>query len=59
MPHGDIAVLWQPLEYLIIGGVAASGFIIANPMNVIKGSMRGLCRPLRGRLITKTGISNF
>ena len=37
LPHGDIAVLWQPLEILIIGGAAIGAFIIAvirNGMNL-------------------------
>ena len=31
MPHGDLAVLWQPLEILIIGGSAAGGFYYRQP----------------------------
>ncbi len=47
MPHGDIMVLWQPLEVLIIVGSAIGGFIIANPMPLIKATMKGVGRVLK------------
>ena len=34
--HGQIAVLYQPTEYLIIGGAALGTLIIATPLNVLK-----------------------
>lgn len=37
MHHGNLAVLWQPSEVIIIIGAAVGAFIIANPMHVIKG----------------------
>ncbi|HET8849846.1 MAG TPA: flagellar motor stator protein MotA [Marinobacter sp.] len=33
---GNLAVLWQPTEILIIGGAALGSFIIANPLHTIK-----------------------
>lgn len=33
---GHIDVVWQPFEYVIIGGIALGTFIIANPLSVIK-----------------------
>ncbi len=33
---GNLQVLWQPYELLIIFGAATGGFIIANPMKVIR-----------------------
>lgn len=33
---GQLGVLWQPTEVLIIGGAALGGFIIGNPMDYIK-----------------------
>ncbi len=33
---GHIHVVWQPFEFLIIGGAAFGGLIIANPMSTIK-----------------------
>ncbi len=33
---GHIEVIWQPFEFVIIGGIAVGTFIIANPMSTIK-----------------------
>lgn len=33
---GHLAVVWEPFEFAIIGGIAAGTFIIANPMSVVK-----------------------
>lgn len=33
---GHLAVLWQPYEYLIIFGAAIGGFLIANPMKIVR-----------------------
>ena len=48
MPHGDVRVLWQPLEVLIICGAAFGGFIIANPKTVIIGAGKHLGRVMKG-----------
>ncbi|MDA1132710.1 MAG: flagellar motor stator protein MotA [Proteobacteria bacterium] len=48
MPHGDIAVLNQPLEVLIIFGAATGAFIIANPGSVLKSTLKHLGRVLKG-----------
>ncbi len=48
MPHGDIAVLFQPLELLIIGGAAIGAFIIANPKPVLGKVLKTLGRILKG-----------
>jgi chemotaxis protein MotA len=40
--HGDFRVLWQPYEFVIIGGAAIGAFMIANPMHVLKGAGGGL-----------------
>lgn len=48
MHHGQIAVLIQPNEFVIIGGAGLGTFIAANPMSVIKGTMSavlGLLKP--------------
>lgn len=36
MHHGKLSVLWQPSEFIIIGGAAIGAFIIANPGHVLK-----------------------
>ncbi len=53
MPHGDLAVLWQPLELLIIGGCAFGAFVISNPKNVIIGAFKGFVRSLKGPAYNK------
>lgn len=42
MHHGELAVLWQPTEFIIIGGAGIGSFIMANPPSIIKGAVRGL-----------------
>jgi chemotaxis protein MotA len=37
LEHGNLSVLFQPAELLIIGGAAIGGFIIATPTKLIKG----------------------
>ena len=36
---GNIHLLWQPIELLIIGGAALGAFLIANPMSLVKSTM--------------------
>jgi len=48
MHHGELAVLWQPNEVLIIGGSALGALIIGNPASTIKragGAVIGLLKP--------------
>jgi chemotaxis protein MotA len=53
MPHGDLRVLYQPLEVLIICGAAIGAFIIANPKAVILGTGKHLARVLKGDPFSK------
>jgi chemotaxis protein MotA len=46
---GHIAVLWQPFEFVIIGGAAAGGYIIANPKNVLARTASAVKQVLTGR----------
>lgn len=39
LEHGNLAVLFQPIELLIIGGAALGGFLISNPMKIIKATV--------------------
>ena len=48
MPHGDIRVLFQPLEVLIILGAATGGFIIGNPKTVVLAAGKHFVRVLKG-----------
>lgn len=40
--HGNISVLWQPIEYIIIIGSGIGAFIIANPSHVLIGTIKSL-----------------
>lgn len=42
MEHGNIAVLVQPAELIIIGGAATGTVLIANPMHILKQIAGGL-----------------
>jgi chemotaxis protein MotA len=42
MEHGNLRVLVQPAELIIIGGAAAGTILIANPPTILKGIMAGL-----------------
>lgn len=48
LPHGDIGVLNQPLEFLIIFGAAFGTFLIANPVSILKKSIAFTIRALKG-----------
>ncbi len=52
-PHGDLRVLWQPLEYLIILGAALGGFIISNPKEVTLATGKHLGRLLKSAPYSK------
>jgi chemotaxis protein MotA len=48
MHHGQVAVLWQPTEFIIIGGAGIGSLVIANPPAVLKAcvsQMLGLLKP--------------
>ena len=48
IPHGDIWVLYQPLEFLIILGAGGGAFLIANPKPIIAGAGKHLGRVIKG-----------
>lgn len=48
MPHGDVRLLNQPLEVLIIFGAATGAYIIANPAAVLKATPVHLARLFKG-----------
>ena len=48
LPHGDIRVLWQPFEVLIILGCAIGAFIIANPATVQVAVLKNIKVLFRG-----------
>src|SRR6266436_2619214 len=42
MEHGNLRVLMQPAEFVIIAGAAAGTVLIANPLNTLKDIARGM-----------------
>jgi len=53
MEHGNIRVLLQPAELLIIGGAASGTILIANPLHILKKIIGGLVATLKGSMFTK------
>ncbi|MCC5809980.1 MAG: flagellar motor stator protein MotA [Ectothiorhodospiraceae bacterium] len=50
---GNIGMLWQPLEMLIIFGAAGGAFLIANPSKIIKQTLKALPTLLKGSPYSK------
>ena len=48
MHHGNLAVLWQPNEFIIICGAALGSMFISNPIKVVKGVGKSLKYLLKG-----------
>ena len=53
MEHGNIRVLLQPAELLIIGGAATGTVLIANPLHILKQIAGGIGVVFKGSKITK------
>jgi chemotaxis protein MotA len=53
MEHGQLAVLFQPAELVIIFGAAVGTVVVANPMSTIKGMIGGLLGLIKGSPYTK------
>jgi len=53
MEHGNIRVLLQPAELLIIGGAGAGTVLVANPLHVLKKIVAGLAGVFGGSKFTK------
>jgi len=53
LEHGNLAVLFQPVELLIIGGAAVGGLLIASPKKVIKTVFAGVMKMFTGKGYTK------
>ncbi len=52
-PGGHVDVLWQPFEFVIIGGAAIGQFIIGNPKSVIAGVAGSFGKILKGSKYNK------
>lgn len=53
MHGGNLLVLFQPSEFIIIGGVAFGSMLIANPMHIVKGVFAGVMKTLKGPDVNK------
>lgn len=45
---GKISVLWQPAEFIVIGGSAVGTFIVANPLSTIKDAGKAILEAIKG-----------
>jgi chemotaxis protein MotA len=53
MEHGNLRVLIQPAELLIIGGAAAGTVLVANPLHILKKIIGGFAGVFAGSKFTK------
>ena len=51
--HGNLSVLWQPIEFVIILGGGLGAFVIANPSAVITGAGKSFQTLIKGPRYTK------
>jgi len=58
LEHGNIHVLMQPAELLIIGGAASGTVLVANPLHVLKKIIGGLTGVLKGSGFNKQHYLN-
>jgi chemotaxis protein MotA len=54
MEHGNLAVLFQPAELVIIFGAAFGAFLIASPMRVIKATASSIMKIFTNKAYVKT-----
>lgn len=53
MHHGNLLVLYQPSEFIIIGGAALGTLLIANPLHTLKAIIKAMMGSLKGSPYTK------
>lgn len=53
--HGNLAILWQPTELLIIGGAAVGSLIMATSPTIVKSIIARSIQSLKGTGINKAG----
>lgn len=53
MEHGNLSLLVQPAELVIIGGAALGGFVVASPLKVIKAVISAVIRMFTHTPFTK------
>lgn len=55
LEHGNVALLWQPIEMLIIFGAAFGGLLIGSPQSVVKAVFKELSKLVSGHGVNKEG----
>ena len=58
MEHGNLRVLVQPAELIIIGGAAIGTVLIGNPLHIIKKIAGGIGGVFGGSKFGKTNLSS-
>lgn len=53
LAHGNLSVLFQPTEILIIGGAAIGGFLISSPLKVVKKVIGAVVGIFTGKTLSK------
>lgn len=53
MEHGNMKVLMQPAELIIIGGSGIGTVLVANPLHILKQIIAGIVGPFTGSKFTK------
>src|ERR1700680_4374295 len=53
MEHGQLMVLMQPAELIIIGGAGLGTLLIANPLSTLMAIVKGMLGVLKGSPYTK------
>lgn len=48
MAHGQLAVLWQPNEFVVIFGAALGTLLIANPLHIVIGVFKSMIGVIKG-----------
>ncbi|OHC80952.1 MAG: flagellar motor stator protein MotA, partial [Rhodospirillales bacterium RIFCSPLOWO2_01_FULL_65_14] len=57
--HGNMAMLWQPIEFVIIFGGAFGAFLISNPKKVVMGSLKSMGKLLKGPKYNKASYEEL
>jgi chemotaxis protein MotA len=58
MEKGQLAVLMQPAELLIIAGASIGTLLVANPLHILKGIVAGMLGVIKGKGIGKERYLN-
>jgi chemotaxis protein MotA len=59
MEHGALSVLWQPAEYVIIGGAAIGSLLVSTPGKVLKATAAQIKDALSGKGTSKADVADL